>query len=84
MSKQRYCQCHFVKTVGVERIMLSSTAYIPEKFAQLGQKLKLKTDKGEWDDGWTVTIVGEPTEIVPDVQKAIRTHRKRTGDSLPK
>jgi hypothetical protein len=30
------------------------TSWLPEKFAQVGQLLKLKSDAGEWEEGWVV------------------------------
>ena len=32
--------------------------WIPEKFAILGQNLKLKDDTGNWADGWIIQHVG--------------------------
>lgn len=58
-------------------------SWIPAKFAKVGQVLKLK-DNNEWDDGWIVEWTGFTEQHLEDPRKAIREHRKRTGDSLPK
>lgn len=39
---------------------------------------------GKWDDGWMVDHVSDPVDEPPDSRAAIRSHRKRTGDSSPK
>ncbi len=33
------------------------TSWIPEKFAVKGKVLRLKDDKGNWEDGWEVVLV---------------------------
>lgn len=63
-----------------------TTSYIPDQFAVLGRVLKLKTG-GEWDDGWTVIEVSSfrhLDEDLPDSHDEIKSHRKATGDALPK
>ena len=63
-----------------------TVSWIPEKFAVLNKALKLK-DFGEWVNGWVVKTVGDdkiPQNQLPDINKLIRGHKKRTGDSLPK
>lgn len=59
-------------------------SWIPSKFAKIGQILKLKDEYDEWTDGWEVRGVGSSMEDPPDSHNAIKVHRKRTGDSLPK
>jgi len=59
-------------------------SYLPEKFAQKGRVLALKTEDGDWASGWRVEQVGPAVEDPPDWRAAIRQHRKATGDSLPK
>ncbi len=62
-------------------------SWIPEKFAQLNGVLKLKDMDDQWVDGWIVESVGdsilEESEL-PNVRKVVKSHRKATGDSLPK
>jgi len=59
-------------------------SWIPAKFGKVGQVVKLKTKDDKWDDGWVVETAGEPDVLPDDSRKAIREHRKRTGDALPK
>lgn len=54
-------------------------AYIPSKFAKLNKILKISGD-----NGWIVIQIGQCTDVVPNIRKAIKEHRKSTGDSLPK
>jgi hypothetical protein len=58
-------------------------SWIPQKFASLGEVVKLKDDD-EWSDGWVIESVGTTNELPTHIDKAVREHRKRTGDSLPK
>lgn len=53
-SEVFYRQCVLVK------VMAETTSWIPEKFAQVGRpvRLRLKTGKDKWDDGWMVKSVG--------------------------
>jgi hypothetical protein len=61
-------------------------SWIPEEFAEVNKVLKLRNEDGEWDNGWTVTSVGNRLEehYLPNVNQMIKGHRKNTGDSLPK
>jgi hypothetical protein len=54
MTETFYRQCVLVKGTS------ETTSWIPEKFAQKGRpvRLRLKTGKDEWDDGWMVSSVG--------------------------
>jgi len=70
-----------------DKKVVSQTTYIPVKFAVVGQVLKLKDPlSGQWVNGWKVVAVYNLTseKSVLDYRKAIRNHRKNTGDSLPK
>jgi hypothetical protein len=62
--------------------VMVTVSFIPEKFAKVGEVVKLKNEDGRWTDGWVVKRVGQSTTF--DSKKAIRQHRKNTGDSLPK
>ncbi|MCC9607945.1 hypothetical protein LOC68_02500 [Blastopirellula sp. JC732] len=83
MTKQvRYVQC------GLRRQLndgtLRATSYIPEQFAKQGGVLRLRDEQDQWTDGWIVEEVGLAildSDDVPDSHKAIRAHRKQTGDS---
>ena len=53
-------------------------------FRKTGRVLKLKNEHDQWIDGWTVEFVGNTVvdaADAPDYRKAIRRHRKSTGDS---
>ena len=55
MSKtDYYCQCRLVKA------NLSQLTHLPEKYAVLGNFVKLKQDDDTWDGGWEVVSVGKP------------------------
>jgi len=83
MSKKTdYRQCVLEQWRDDKRAKIVS--FIPKKFAKLGGVVKLQDDYGRWSDGWVVTFVGETSGKIPDIQKAVRTHRENTGDSLPK
>ena len=86
MSKTTsYRQCTLYKPCGKEarKVMVS---HIPETFAQVGNVLKLKQEDSTWDDGWIVETVSVRIEDadLPNSRKAIKQHRKATGDALPK
>ena len=72
------------KLLGQSRKVMVS--YIPETFAQVGSVIKLRQDDNTWEDGWIVESVGARVEEanLPDSHKAIKQHRKATGDFLPK
>jgi len=81
MSKG-YKQCILVrKTDGGE---IRETSYIPERFAVVGNCIRIKNEDDTWTDGWVVKHVGHYTDAPPDWKKNIRKHRQNTGDSLPK
>jgi hypothetical protein len=81
MSKKTYYrQCRLNKSG-----MLDQVSWIPEQFAVLGKVLKLRNEGGEWDDGWVVKNVGDTRlDETPHAEGLIRSHRRATGDSLPK
>lgn len=72
-----YTQC------SLSRKNVSQVSWIPSKLAKVGMILKLKED-GIWTDGWEVKGTGSSMENPPDSYNAIKVHRNRTGDSLPK
>lgn len=85
MKNVLYAQCKLEKTISATS-KAEQTSFIPYKFAIVNNVLKLKDDNGDWDDGWVVTSVGKPVDeaYLPDAHKAVREHRKNTGDALPK
>lgn len=80
-----YRHCTLIKSCEPEsrRVMVS---FIPEMLAQVGRALKLKQEDNTWEDGWIVENVGARVEedSLPDSHKAIKQHRKATGDALPR
>lgn len=80
--KQSYIQCTLEKKM--QSGVVYQVCWIPKEFAVLGEVLKLKSENGTWIDGWVVHHIGTIENIIPDVKKSIRNHRKNTGDSLPK
>ena len=59
-------------------------SYIPQKFAKADQVIKLRDDYGNWSDGWIVKHAGEITDVLPNPRKAIKGHKTRTLDNMPK
>jgi hypothetical protein len=81
--KTKYKQCGLQKTTSAGHI--SQVSWIPTKYAILNQVLKLKDENDKWEDGWLVTTVGtEVIEEAIDLHKAVKMHRKATGDSMKK
>ena len=61
MATEMYTQC------GLRReykpgLFSNSVAFIPTKFAIKDKFLKIKNDKGEWENGWQVTGTGATFE----------------------
>lgn len=78
----RYRQCELHRKT--EDSLVIRLTYLPERYARRNARLKLRDEEGVWTDGWTVVWVGE---LVPEpvyAPQAIRDHRRRAGDSLPK
>src|SRR5262245_5332206 len=79
-----YRQCQLVRPQGRGELRLMSR--IPERFAVTGKRLRLRDDNG-WQDGWVVRFVGPyrvADEDLPDPHDDVKSHRRRTGDALPK
>lgn len=82
---QTYTQCTLEKYNNCGG-RTTQTSFIPSKFAVLDSIVRLKDACGIWEDGWLVISVGATVDedFLPDSHKAIKEHRKKTGDSLPK
>lgn len=79
--KYRQCQMKKKTLTGYSK----TTSYLPDEFAREGKYLQLKDDYDRWDNGLLVTHASQHfTTAPPDYRKAIRGHKKMTGDSLPK
>ena len=63
----------------------TTVTWLPEKHCKVGHRVSIKDDD-EWSAPWTVASISKDskTESPPDYRKLIRSHRKSTGDSLPK
>jgi len=81
MSKKNYYrQCRLRKESYLDQV-----SWIPEQFAVVNKIVKLRNEGEAWDDGWKVTGVGNTRlSELPHAEGLIRSHRKATGDSLPK
>ena len=83
MSKSvSYKQCTMRRPIAKGSVV--TTSFIPQQYAKLGKVLKLKDHDDLWVDGWVVEKVGVSVVDacdLPDYRKAIRNHRKSTGDS---
>lgn len=85
MTKQvKYRQCTLVKNR--RGVTFTKVSWIPSNFAKIKKILKLKYND-KWEDGWEVVSASEKEveeQHLPDSHKAIKGHRKMTGDSIPK
>lgn len=81
----RYTQC-VLEQNDFQGTVRRLVTYIPSDLAKIAKVLRLMNDDGEWESGWKVVSLGTSIdeEHLPDTHKAIKMHRKRTGDSLPK
>ena len=87
-KKTHYKQCIVEKQeLGKSCIeTVTQITWLPVEFAEVDKQIQLKDDDDNWTDGWKVKYVGEDAlyeDYLPDFRKAIRGHRKNTGDSLP-
>lgn len=75
MNYYRHCQLVKGNTYEI--------SWIPEKFAKVGDVLKLKQEDGTWDDGWVVESVGlrEDENYVISIWGAAK--RQRKASDLP-
>ncbi|WP_286764267.1 MULTISPECIES: hypothetical protein [Rhodopirellula] len=81
----KYVQCAMRRNIAGGSVR--TTSYIPQEFAKVGRVLRLKDDKVGWVDGWVVESVGDVIvegDQLPDSHRAIKNHRKSTGDSAPR
>lgn len=77
-----YRQCSLSRTQGAVREL--AVTWLPERYAVLGDVLRLLTPTG-WEDGYLVDVVGEePRDLsgIPDAPRVFRRHKRGTGDSL--
>lgn len=81
-NKEKYSQCHLERRT--DHSVISTTSYIPQKFAKKGHVVDLRNDDKTWSRGWVVISVGDVTDSLPDWRQSIKGHRAMTGDNLPK
>lgn len=79
-TKETYIQCTLARYSEPSIIQLVS--YLPKKFAILYNFVLLK-DKNNWIK-WKIIGIGNSIEDRPDINRIIKEHRIKTGDSLPK
>jgi hypothetical protein len=91
-----YRQCHLIRqTTPVQQTSAGIIAgvreytirWIPEQFAVKGRVVRLRDPIGNWSDSWLVDVVWDTRltdDELPDYHRAVKAHRKATGDSLPK
>lgn len=74
MRTNNYRQCKLRRNIpgGTQE----TTSYIPEKFAIVGDVLKLRNIQGKWTDGWIVESAG-PLEAASLVEANARNHLKQ-------
>ncbi|MHC5537033.1 hypothetical protein ACYOEI_02040 [Singulisphaera rosea] len=70
-----YRQCHMEQPLG--RATYHHTAWLPEKYAQLGENVKLLESNGSWSENWKVTFVSRTRLSEDVVRKAERAHLKQ-------
>ena len=81
MTKQTYRQCR------LQRGSSTQVSWIPAQFAIRGRVLRLRERGNDsWSDGWRVLDASGEKQLadITDAHSAIREHRKRTGDALPR
>lgn len=81
MAKINYRQC------SLKNGNTKTVSWLPEKYAKEGNYLRLKGSEGKWTNGWLVESVGDTRvddSSLPDSHVRIKSHRKATGDAIPK
>ena len=62
-----------------------TVSWIPEEFCKKGKALKLKNEKGDWEDGWVVTLVGSARRKSDEINDRSRDHlRQREASDRPR
>lgn len=80
--KGEFKSCRLALDAGTE--ILHTTALLPIKVCKLGKVIEVKSESGDWIP-WVVMYVPDSTVTDPtDPRILIRSHRKATGDSMPR
>lgn len=61
-----------------------TTSWLPLQFADVGRRLRLKDDDGNWEGGWEVVAAGHTQDRPTSPHEQIKNHRRATGDSAPR
>ncbi len=79
----QYRQCGLLRELPNDSTSFQ-VSFIPSRFSKPNQIVRLKQFDGQWQDGWKVVSVGTEVDAdhLLDQHKAIKSHRKSTGDSL--
>ncbi|MFT5304000.1 MAG: hypothetical protein ACI87E_003756 [Mariniblastus sp.] len=82
-KKIQYRQCGLRKDFKNDSTSFQ-LSFIPATFARIKTVVRLKQADGEWQSSWQVVSVGVgiDEDHVPDSHRAIKSHRKHTGDSM--
>lgn len=66
----------------LRKASVAQVAWIPSALAVKGKLLKLKTDDGDWDDGWVVANaarrIPQPSDLVQKRAMDFKKMRRRT------
>lgn len=76
----KYTQC--LLELETSEGITTQVSFIPSEYAKVGNIIQLK-ENDIWTNGWLVKAAYKETESPPDTHKAVRAHRKATGDSMP-
>jgi hypothetical protein len=77
----KYRQCHMTRPEGAATEHY--TAWLPDRFAVLGEVLKLRGENGNWSDHWRVTFVSREALSEEIAVKNSRAHlRQRRASDL--
>ena len=85
MTKKKedfYRQCRMTKPTDDGLGNYDHVAWIPEKTAKKGKVIGFKDDDGEWNEGWTVKLVGAERmsgDILLDREKTQRDYLESKG-----
>lgn len=73
-ERDSYTQCELVKGSAYQ------VSWIPSRFAKVGEVLKLRDSRGQWDNGWCVTKTYRTTSA-PQVSVLSRLHLRNRKHS---
>ena len=82
--KTTHCQCVLEKLVHCHAggSYSKQTAWLPKRYAVIGEFLELKDDDGNWTDGWQVTAVGVTKETEEVVERSADYRKTRRATDI--